>query len=131
MLNLLNPLGQSQHVTFLTGPALLPALIQAPELRNGALIHQVESNLLFLQKKLALAPTQIADAVSIDPVVMHGNPVFRGTRVPIYQVIEELADGTPFDQLVDGYPSLDPEKIRRGLDFAASVLRIYDDEISR
>ena len=62
--------------------------------------------------------------------VMHGNPVFRGTRIPIYQIIEELADGTPLAEIPEGYPSLNMEQIQNGLDFAASVLRIYDDQVS-
>ena len=58
---------------------------------------------------------------------MHGNPVFKGTRVPLYRIIEELADGTKLEELINGYPSLNLEQIQVGLDFAAFLLRIYDD----
>lgn len=61
--------------------------------------------------------------------IMHGNPVFQGTRIPVYQIIEELADGTSLQDILEGYPSLTLEKIQTGLDFAASVVRIYDEQI--
>ncbi len=132
--NLPDLLGPSQQV-FVGGepePDLLDVvkgLLQPTKPRMDDLVWQAESNLRFLQKKLSLLPKAVADAVQIDPTVMHGNPVFTGTRIPIHQIVEELADGTPFDELAEGYPSLDPEKIRLGLDFVASLLRIYDDEV--
>ena len=92
--------------------------------------RQAESNLRFLQEKLSRVPKEVADAVLVDPRVMHGNPVFRGTRIPLYQIVEELADGTPFEELAEGYPSLEPDKIRLALDFVASLLRIYDEKVS-
>jgi uncharacterized protein (DUF433 family) len=89
-----------------------------------------ESNFRFLQEKLSRVPKEVADAVMIDPGVMHGNPVFRGTRIPLYQIVEELADGTTFAELPEGYPSLEPSNIRHALDFVASLLRIYDEKVS-
>lgn len=90
-------------------------------------LEQVQSNIHFLKKKLALNPARVQKNVSIDPRTMHGNPVFAGTRIPVYQIVEELAEGTTVDELVGGYPSLSAEQIRNGLDFVASLLRIYDD----
>jgi uncharacterized protein (DUF433 family) len=92
--------------------------------------RQAESNFRFLQEKLSRVPKEVADAVTIDPTVMHGNPVFRGTRIPVYQIVEELADGTTVDELAEGYPSLKPDKIRLALDFVASLLRIHDEKVS-
>jgi uncharacterized protein (DUF433 family) len=94
------------------------------------ILLQIQSNLQFLQRKLRVASPAVAKAVAIDTSVMHGNPVFSGTRIPIYQIVEELADGTHLEDLAGAYPSLTEEKIRQGLDFVSSLLRIYDDEIS-
>jgi uncharacterized protein (DUF433 family) len=125
--NLSDLLGASQH-TFIGGePNLLQELIRSKESGVDDFARQAGSNLRFLQKKLSLVPKPIADAVQIDPSIMHGTPVFKGTRIPIHQIVEELADGTSFEQLAQGYPSLDSEKIRLGLDFVASLLRINDE----
>lgn len=128
--NLDNEFGGSQNATFPTQSGILKDLISAQSNRTGDFGQQMDSNLLFFQKKLSQAPKSVADAVQVDPAIMHGNPVFSGTRIPIYQIIEELADGTPFEDLCEGYPSLDPDLIRRGLDFVASLLRVNNEEVS-
>jgi uncharacterized protein (DUF433 family) len=97
---------------------------------NLNVVSTPDSNFEYLTRRLSASSETVKNAVDINSQVMHGNPVFRGTRIPIYQVIEELADGTPLREIPEGYPSLTLEKIQSGLDFAASVLRIYDEEIS-
>lgn len=88
-----------------------------------------QSNLSFLLRKLHASNDAIKAVVTIDPRVMHGNPVFTGTRIPIYEVVEELTDGTTLPEILEGYPSLRLEQIQHALDFTASLLRIYDDQI--
>jgi uncharacterized protein (DUF433 family) len=123
-------LGGSQNTKYPDEKGFLKELIGQTLPRTDGFSQQMESNLTFFQKKLRRAPRDVADAVQVDPTIMHGNPVFSGTRIPIYQIVEELADGTSFDDLLEGYPSLDSELIRRGLDFVASLLRVYDEEVS-
>jgi len=88
---------------------------------------QVQSNLQFLEQKLSTSPQHVQDAIEIDRRIKHGNPVFKGTRVPVYIIIQEIADGTTLDNLIEGYPTLNLEQIKAGLDFAASLSRIYND----
>jgi len=61
--------------------------------------------------------------VSANPDVMHGHLVFPGTRIPLYVVVEEIADGTTLDEIVEGYPSLNKEQISRAMDFVVSLVR--------
>ena len=126
----LDMLGGSQNTRYPDKTGFLEELIQQSTPRSNDLSRQLESNLMFFQKKLRRVPRAVAEAVQVDPTIMHGNPVFSGTRIPIYQIVEELADGTSFEELLEGYPSLDSERIRRGLDFVASLLRVYDEEVS-
>jgi len=98
-----------------------------PEPSQESLFEQTRSSFQFLRQKLSVSPANVREAVSMQSGIMHGNPVFEGTRIPLYQLIEELADGTSLEELVEGYPSLDREHITAGLDFVASLLRIYDD----
>jgi uncharacterized protein (DUF433 family) len=88
-----------------------------------------QSNFGFLWRKLHASSDAIREAVTIDTLVMHGNPIFAGTRIPIYEIVEELADGTTLPEILEGYPSLRLDQIEHALDFAASLLRIYDDQI--
>ena len=100
-------------------------LISTPTYDPGEAI--VQTNISFLRSKLATLPEHIRSLIRIDPGVMHGNPVLQGTRIPIYQVIEELADGTRLEELPECFPSLNETNIQAGLDFAIRLLRIYDD----
>jgi uncharacterized protein (DUF433 family) len=52
-----------------------------------------------------------ADRIHIDPKVMGGKPVIRGTRIPVELVLRKLAEGASVEELVDGYPSLTPQDI--------------------
>lgn len=49
--------------------------------------------------------------VHSDPAIMAGAPVFRGTRVPVYLLADMIRQGTPLDEILDGYPSLTREMV--------------------
>jgi len=130
ILDLPSTLGGSQNTTFPRESRFPEEYFRKAAPQAHDFSKQLESNLIFFRKKLRGVPRIVADAVQVDPAIMHGNPVISGTRIPLYQIVEELADGTSFDDLMEGYPSLDSERIRRGLDFVASLLRVYDEEVS-
>src|SRR6266446_4834358 len=44
--------------------------------------------------------------VVTDPDIMGGDPIFRGTRVPVHMIAELLAKGSTPDELLEGYPRL-------------------------
>ena len=46
-----------------------------------------------------------------DPAVLSGEPVFRGTRIPVYGVAAMLDAGAPPDELLLGYPALDARRL--------------------
>ena len=47
-----------------------------------------------------------------DPEILGGDPVFRGTRVPVHLIAELAAQGSKPAKLIDGYPRLTAEMIR-------------------
>ena len=46
------------------------------------------------------------DAITRDPEVMHGTPVFRGTRVPVKTLFEYLEHGESLDDFLEGFPTV-------------------------
>jgi len=106
---------------------ILYGLPPAQELSPQRLFQQELSSFQHLQNKLSSGSDGIKQSIMLDSRIMHGNPVFVGTRIPLYRIVEELAGGATLDDLIDGYPSLSIEQIQAGLDFAASLLRIYND----
>ena len=55
-----------------------------------------------------------------DPGIVGGDPVFRGTRVPVHLVAELLAQGSKRAELIEGYPRLTAEMIRLAPVYAAA-----------
>ena len=47
------------------------------------------------------------EAVIRDPEIMHGTPVFRGTRVPVKTLFDHLENGESIDDFLKGFPTVD------------------------
>ena len=45
-----------------------------------------------------------------DPEILGGTPVFRGTRVPVQNLLDYLAAGRPLDDFLEGFPSVSHEQ---------------------
>jgi uncharacterized protein (DUF433 family) len=54
---------------------------------------------------------RIEGMVVSDAEIMHGTPVFRGTRIPVDLVAGMLAQGATVEEILEGYPTLTKEKI--------------------
>jgi len=49
------------------------------------------------------------EAIVRDPEVMHGTPVFRGTRVPVQTLFDYLENGESLDEFLEGFPTVSRE----------------------
>lgn len=58
-----------------------------------------------------------------DPKIMMGKPVVKGTRVTVELILEKIAAGESFDQVIEAHPRLTHEAIRAAIAFAAENLR--------
>jgi uncharacterized protein (DUF433 family) len=66
--------------------------------------------------------------ISLDPQVLVGKPVIKGTRIAVELVIDLLGKGWTQEQILAGYPHLKAEDIRACLAYASEVLhseRVY------
>jgi uncharacterized protein (DUF433 family) len=55
--------------------------------------------------------TKASELISIDPAIMSGKPCFRGTRVPVAVLFENLADGLSVEDILESWPSLNREDV--------------------
>lgn len=62
------------------------------------------------------------DRIEVNPRVMMGKPVVRGTRIPVDLILRKLGEGASEDDLLDAYPRLTLEDIRATLHYAAATL---------
>jgi uncharacterized protein (DUF433 family) len=61
--------------------------------------------------------------ITSDPNIMLGKPVISGTRITVESILEKLAAGETFEQLLEAHPRLSLPAIRAAMDFAAQVMR--------
>jgi uncharacterized protein (DUF433 family) len=54
---------------------------------------------------------------------MHGTVCFRGTRIPVSVVLDNLADGETPERILDQLPTLKPEHILAAIAYAAELAR--------
>jgi uncharacterized protein (DUF433 family) len=66
------------------------------------------------------------DLVEARADVMMGKPCLKGTRIPVYLVLEKLAAGETAQDILGAYPHLRPEHIQAALEYAA---RLAADEV--
>jgi uncharacterized protein (DUF433 family) len=59
------------------------------------------------------------DRISLDPAVMLGKPVVRGTRITVGQILRELGAGMAVEEILAAHPRLTADDIRAAQAFAA------------
>jgi uncharacterized protein (DUF433 family) len=69
-------------------------------------------------------PTYVIDRIDSDPDILSGQPVIKGTRLPVYVVVEAIAEGDSIDDLKAAYPFLETADIQQALRFAARMSQV-------
>ncbi len=64
------------------------------------------------------------DRIVVDPNILVGKPVVRGTRLAVEFIIDLLAQGWAEAEILRNYPGLQPEDIRACLSYASNTLKI-------
>ncbi|MEW6364483.1 MAG: DUF433 domain-containing protein [Acidobacteriota bacterium] len=63
------------------------------------------------------------DRIVIDPDILVGKPIVRGTRLAVDFLIDLLAQGWREEEILRNYPGLTQDDLRACLDYASLVLR--------
>ena len=66
----------------------------------------------------------LLNRITIDPAVCHGKPVIRGLRYPVESLLEYLAGGDSFDDVLAEFPDLEREDLQACIQFAAQSLKL-------
>ena len=62
------------------------------------------------------------DRIEMNARVCNGNPVIRGTRIPVAVVLDHLAAGETWESILEGFPELTREDISAALVFAREFI---------
>jgi uncharacterized protein (DUF433 family) len=60
------------------------------------------------------------ERIEINPAVMMGKPVIRGTRITVELILRKLAEGATEAELLEDYPRLKPDDIRAAIAYGAA-----------
>jgi len=63
------------------------------------------------------------DRIVVDPKILVGKPVIKGTRIAVEFVVKLLANGWTKEQILQEYDHLTPEDIQACLGYASEVLK--------
>ncbi|MCD4696809.1 MAG: DUF433 domain-containing protein [Bacteroidales bacterium] len=61
------------------------------------------------------------ERISINPKVCHGQACIKGTRIPVHQIIQMLANGDTIEELLKEYPSIKHIDILACLEYAGTL----------
>ena len=66
--------------------------------------------------------------IAINPKILCGKPVIKGTRIPVYLILNLMAGGYTFERIIEAYPQLTKKDIRAALEYAQGLTE-YQEEI--
>lgn len=63
------------------------------------------------------------ERIVIDEKILGGKPIIKGTRIPVYLIVEMIASGLSIKDILKEYPELSEEDVKAALRYAASLLK--------
>jgi uncharacterized protein (DUF433 family) len=72
--------------------------------------------------KVALKSMAATDRIEVNPKVMLGKPVIRGTRVPVELLLRKLSEGATEAELLEAYPRITRRDIQAAIRYAADTV---------
>jgi len=66
---------------------------------------------------------QYENRITIDPEVMVGKPIIKGTRITVELILRQLAQGIAIQEILENYPHLEKEDILAAVSYAADLLQ--------
>jgi len=63
------------------------------------------------------------DRITFDPEIMQGQACIRAMRIPVSLVVNLIAHGRSAAEIIEEYPTLEPEDIAQALKYAALLTR--------
>jgi uncharacterized protein (DUF433 family) len=66
------------------------------------------------------------DRIEINPKIMVGKPVIKGTRIPVELILKMLSQGIATEEILGEYPQLTKEDIQAALAYGVKALEVEE-----
>lgn len=63
------------------------------------------------------------DHIVVDPAVLVGKPVIKGTRISVELLLDRLADGWSFEDILESYPHITREQVQAAVRFESELFK--------
>lgn len=63
------------------------------------------------------------DRIIVDPEIVVGKPIIKGTRISVELILDRVADGWSIDDILDSYPHISRADVLAALSFAAELFK--------
>jgi uncharacterized protein (DUF433 family) len=65
---------------------------------------------------------ELFERITVDPDILVGKPVIKGTRIPVYLIVELVANGMSVKEILKEYPRLKEDDIKSALLYASKLV---------
>lgn len=63
------------------------------------------------------------DRITVDPAILVGKPIIKGTRISVELILDRVSDGWTMEDILASYPHIVREDVLAALSFAAEIFR--------
>ena len=70
--------------------------------------------------------TDWKDRITVDPDILVGKPIIKGTRISVDLIMDRLADGWTLERITASYPRVTREDVLAAIAFVAEIFREED-----
>jgi len=67
---------------------------------------------------------ELGERVEVNPKILGGKPVIKGTRIPVYLILELLSAGYSFKRIINAYPTLTEDDVKAAVNYAAQIVNV-------
>ncbi|UCF07201.1 MAG: DUF433 domain-containing protein [Thermoplasmata archaeon] len=68
----------------------------------------------------------LTDRIVVNPDIMVGKPIIKGTRIPVDAILRRIAEGLSIDEILEEYPNLTKEDIKAALIYSTEIVNGED-----
>ena len=88
------------------------------------MIHRIESSAFGWYHGSVMMSWQTCTEVSRNPQVVSGDYVFKGTRVPVRALFENIEDGATVNDFLDWFPGVNRSQVEAVFEHAVASLAV-------
>lgn len=63
------------------------------------------------------------DRIEVNPAVLVGKPIVKGTRISVELILDRMADGWSMEDVLAAYPHINREDVLAALSFASELFK--------